>query len=223
MVAAKQDRSLRAIDAVHRSHDGGSGRSGTPRGRRRAGAPEAGFKRKQFEDPDNLISYDAMGRLFARGVAHTRCEHLGLLVGKQGGLHSLGLVGLLVNCSKDVETALRGLERHFHLRVRGAALVIDIEGDAARMGTSFIVGSTRPTRSTTARSPSFSTSFVPSAARRGSPRRFSSRAGARRRSAVRRFFGAPLRFDADLHAVVFSASWLSLAPASHRPDPAHAC
>jgi len=172
---------------------------------------EAGFKRKQFEDPDNLISYDAMGRLFARGVAHTRCEHLGLLVGKQGGLHSLGLVGLLVNCSKDVETALRGLERHFHLRVRGAALVIDIEGDAARIGhvihsrvdaTDQINDGALAELFNILRTlcgPTWQPTEV----------QFSRRVPGDVRP-YRRFFGAPLRFDADLHAVVFSASWLSL-------------
>ena len=95
---------------------------------------EARMTREQFESPDNVISYDAMGRLFARGVAHTGCQHLGLLVGQPGGLHSLGLVGLLVRCSRDVGTALRSLERHFHLRVRGAALVLDVDGPTTRMG-----------------------------------------------------------------------------------------
>ena len=172
---------------------------------------EAGFTREQFDDPDNLISYDAMGRLFARGVAHTGCEHLGLLVGKQGGLNSLGLVGLLVNCSKDVETALRGLERHFHLRVRGAALVLEVEGDSARMGH---VVHSRVDATDQINDGALAEVFNIMRALCGPTWRPTEVRLARRMPVdirpFRRLFGAPLRFDADLHAVEFSTSWLSL-------------
>ena len=58
---------------------------------------ESGYDLKLFDDPDNRISYTARSHLIAHCVARTGCQHLGLLVGQQAGLHSLGLVGLLVN------------------------------------------------------------------------------------------------------------------------------
>jgi AraC-like DNA-binding protein len=167
------------------------------------------IKPAMFGRPDNVISYDAMGRLFARGVEHTRCEHLGLLVGQPGGLHSLGLVGLLVRCSPDVETALRSLTHHFHLRVRGAALVLDMEGPLVRMGH---VVHDRVEATEQINDGALAEVFNVLKELCGPKWRPVEIQLARRVPAdvrpFRRFFGAPVRFDADMHAVVFSASWL---------------
>ena len=171
---------------------------------------EARMTREQFESPDNVISYDAMGRLFARGVAHTGCQHLGLLVGQPGGLHSLGLVGLLVRCSRDVGTALRSLERHFHLRVRGAALVLDVDGPTTRMGH---VVHDRVEATEQINDGALAEVFNILRVLCGPKWRPTEIQFARRMPAdlrpFRRFFDAPLRFDADMHAVVFNSRWLS--------------
>ena len=170
---------------------------------------EAGLTREQFDRPDNLISYESMGRLFARSVVRTGCPHFGLLVGRQGGLHSLGLVGLLVHTSKDVGTALRSLERHFHLRVRGADLILEVDGDTARMG--HVVHSRVPA---TDQINDGALAEVYNVLRvlcgpTWQPREIQL---ARRMPAdtkpFRTFFAAPLRFDADMHAVVFESKWL---------------
>jgi AraC-like DNA-binding protein len=180
---------------------------------------EAGFAREQFDDPDNLISYDAMGRLFARGVAHTGCEHLGLLVGKQGGLHSLGLVGLLVKYAKDVETALRSLERYFHLQVRGAALVLKVDGDSARMGH---VVHGRVDATDQINDGALAELFNIMRALCGPTWRPTEVQLSRRMPVdirpFRQFFGAPLRFNADLHAVVFPSDWLSRGLPATEPE-----
>lgn len=170
---------------------------------------EAGIRPEQFANPDNLISYISMGRLFARGVEHTGCRHLGLLVGMQGGLNSLGLVGQLVKYSKDVGSALRGLERHFHLRVRGASLILQADDQYTKMGhvvhgpveaidqindgalaeifnvmRSLCGQNWRPTEVHLSRR-------IPADVR-----------------PFQRFFDSPLRFDAEIHAVVFPSQLL---------------
>lgn len=180
---------------------------------------EAGLTREQFDRPDNLISYESMGRLFARGIAHTGCPHLGLLVGRQGGLHSLGLVGLLVQNSQDVGTALRSLERFFHLRVRGAALILEVDGDTARMGH-VVHGSVPATDQINDGAlaevynilrvlcgPSWQPSEIQLARRMPSDTK-----------PYRTFFAAPLRFDATMHAVVFASKWLDLELKSVDPE-----
>lgn len=171
---------------------------------------EAGFTRHQFDNPDNLISYRSMGRLFARGVAHTGCEQLGLLVGMQGGLHSLGLVGQLVKYSKNVESALRGLERHFHLRVRGASLVLQVDGRYARMGH---VVHSRVEATDQINDGALAEVFNVLRVLCGPTWTPTEVQLSRRMPAdvrpFKRFFKAPLRFDADFHAVVFSSDWLA--------------
>ena len=91
----------------------------------------SGFELELFDDPDNVLSYTARSRLLAHCAATTRCPHFGLLVGQRDGLHSLGLLGLLVRYSPDVGSALKNLVHYFHLHVRGAALTLDVQGGVA--------------------------------------------------------------------------------------------
>ena len=94
---------------------------------------EAGFDLAQFDDPDNRISYAARNHLIAHCAARTGCRHLGLLIGQQIGLQSLGLVGLLVKYSPDVGTALRNLVQ-FH--ASSCPRCSDEAGNGRRLGDS---------------------------------------------------------------------------------------
>ena len=93
-----------------------------------------GFDVRMFDDPDNMISYRERGRMLAHCVATTGCQHLGLLVGQQISLRSLGLTGLLVKYSPDVGTALRNLSRYLHHHVRGAVASLTVDGETAMFG-----------------------------------------------------------------------------------------
>jgi hypothetical protein len=94
---------------------------------------EAGFDLNLFANPDNRISFAARGRLLSHCVATTGCQHLGLLIGHQGGLSSFGLTGLLVKYSPDVGTALRSLVLYLHLHVRGAATTLVVDDNMAML------------------------------------------------------------------------------------------
>ena len=94
---------------------------------------EVGIEPSLFDDPDNLMGYAARGRLIRHCVARTGCPHLGLLVGQQGQLRDLGLVGLLAKYSPDVGAALHCLVRHFHLHARGATVSLAVKGDMATL------------------------------------------------------------------------------------------
>ena len=83
---------------------------------------EAGVDPKVFDDPENRLSVTVHNHLVALAVARTGCPHIGLLVGQRDGLQSLGLAGLLVRYSPDVDTALRSFVRYLHTHVRGAKI-----------------------------------------------------------------------------------------------------
>ena len=172
---------------------------------------EAGFDLSLFDDPDNRISYAARSRLLAHCVDRTGCQHLGLLVGQQAGLHSLGLMGLLVKYSPDVGTALHSLVRFLHLHVRGAVANLEVGGDLAilsyeiyepgaaatdQIGDGAVAAMFNILR--TLCGPAWKPSEV----------RFAHREPADVRP-FRSFFGAPLLFDTALNAVVFPADWLN--------------
>ncbi len=94
---------------------------------------EAGIDPALFADPENQIPLATLGRLVKLCVARTGCRHFGLLVGQQGGLHSLGLVGLLARLSPDVGTALRRLADCMPLHHGGTLTAVAVDGDAATL------------------------------------------------------------------------------------------
>ena len=172
---------------------------------------EAGVDLELFDDPDNLISYAARSRLLSHCVATTGCRHFGLLLCQHGGLRSLGLVGLLVKYSPDVGTALRSLVRHFHLHARGAALDLTVDRDRA----TFSFGVHQPQVEATDQIGDGAVTTMFNVVRGlcgpdWTP--VEARFAHRRPDDVgpyRRFFQAPLRFDAEHYALVFAADWLS--------------
>lgn len=77
------------------------------------------------------VSFTALGRLTAIGAERTRCPHFGLLVGQRNTLASLGLLGSLMRNSETVGDALRALAAHHGLLNRGAVIGITTDGKLA--------------------------------------------------------------------------------------------
>jgi AraC-like DNA-binding protein len=94
---------------------------------------KAGIRVDLFDDLENLISFRDASRLFRVCVEETGCRHFGLLHGQKGGLNFLGLVGLLIKYSPDVDSALRSLVRYLHLHIRGATTTLDVDGQTAML------------------------------------------------------------------------------------------
>lgn len=174
---------------------------------------DAGVDPALFDDPDNRISHAARGRLLGHCVARTGCRHFGLLVGQQVRLHDFGLVGLLVKYSPDVGTALRSLVRFFHLHNRGATVDLAIDGSRTTLGydawqmhvdAAEQVGDGTVAAMLNIMRDLCGGGFTP----------LEAGFAHRRPEAVepfRRFFAAPLRFDAERYGLVFSTNWLERA------------
>ena len=180
---------------------------------------EAGFDLSLFDDPNSQISFAARSRLVGRCAEITGCRHFGLLVGAQGGLHSLGLLGLLVEYSPDVGTALRSLVRFFHHHLRGASIDLVVDGQLAVLDYMIYQPGTE------------ATDQIGDGAMAGAVNIMRGLCGAdwspcevmlahRRPAAVepyRRLFRAPIRFDAEQNALIFPASWLGHRLAEREP------
>ena len=181
---------------------------------------EAGFDIKLFDDPDTLVSYAARNHLVAHCAARTGCPHFGLLVGERGGLHSLGLVGLLVKYSPDAGAALRNLVRYAHLHVRGAVATLAVDGNSVTLGYEIYQSQVEATdqigdaavavifnimRSLCG--PNWKPVQIQFAHRK--PKDV---------GPFQRFFRAPLVFDAAGNAIVFSGDWLNRSLPAIDPD-----
>lgn len=184
---------------------------------------EAGVDPGLFDDPDARISFARRGQLIRLCVARTGCSHFGLLVGAQGGLQSLGLLGLLMKYSPDVGSALSSLVRHLHLHGRGGATTLSVDRDLATLG--FQVYLPECESNDQVGDASVAIMFNVLRALRGPYWRATEVLFAHRTPAdvgpFHRLFDAPLRFNAEQHALVFKADELShrlpaYDPALHR-------
>ena len=172
---------------------------------------EAGFDLKLFDDPDNLISFTARTHLANHCVARTGCRHFGLLVGERISLDSLGLVGLLVKYSPDVGTALRSLVRYLYLHVHGATTSLETGDRTATLGYAVYEPQVETTDQIGAGAVAMLFNILRALC--GPNWKPVEILFAHRKpenvGPFRRFFRAPLIFDAEQYAVVFAADWLN--------------
>jgi AraC-like DNA-binding protein len=164
-----------------------------------------------FDDPENLISLADLGRLVKLCVARTGCQHFGLLVGQRGGLQSLGLVGLVVRFSPDVATALRRLGQYMHLYHGGQITALVEEEGAAVLTYDIYEPGTEAVDQIG--DGALAILFNVMRALCGPdwlPREVQlARSKPADVQPFRRFFRAPLRFDAEHEALAMSAHWLT--------------
>ena len=172
---------------------------------------EVGLDAKLFDDPDNRISYVARNHLIAHCVARTGCPHLGLLIGQQNDLQSLGLVGLLAKYSPDVRTALRSVVNFLHLHVRGATTRLETSPDSASLSYEIYQPGAEATDQIGDGALATIYNMMRSLCGPGwmpTEVRFAHREP-EDVLPFRNFFRAPLVFNAEKNAVVFAADWLN--------------
>jgi AraC-like DNA-binding protein len=69
----------------------------------------SGVAPELLRDPENRIPFDILGRLVDEAVAASGCPHLLALVGLQGGVNSLGIVGRLMATAPTLREAILDL------------------------------------------------------------------------------------------------------------------
>jgi AraC-like DNA-binding protein len=172
---------------------------------------EAGLDLALFDDPENLITYAARGRLLGLCAARTNCPHFGLLLGAHGGLQGFGLVGLLARYSSNVETALRSLVQFLHLHVRGAGAALSRSGESAML--SYRIYLTNVEATDQLGDGAVAMMFNILRALCGPDWKPSEAMFAHRTpddvKPYRKLLGTRLVFDAEEYGIVFHASWLA--------------
>ena len=169
-----------------------------------------GIDPRIFDDPGNEIPVASLGRLLRVASARSGCAHLGLLIGRRSSLDEQGLLGQLVRHSPDVGTALRNLTAHLHLRDRGAVAPLLVSDGAASLGYEIYQPHVEGIDQIGVGAMAIGANILRSLCGKGwrpSELLFAHRPPADLRP-HRRFFDAPLHFDADRTALVFPARWL---------------
>lgn len=171
---------------------------------------ELGLDAGLLADPENILPFRVTGNLLSHCVIRTGCSHLGLLLGQRGGTATLGMVGLLARSSPDVGSALRNLIKYLHHHDQGAVPNLSLQGHTALLGYS--IYETAVPASDQIYAGAMAVSFRIMRELCGNdwcpsevwlPFR-----KPRDATPFRQFFRVPLRFDAELSALVFPAAWL---------------
>jgi AraC-like DNA-binding protein len=171
-----------------------------------------GIGPNQFEDPDARVSYVAAAEMLVRCAEATRCEHLGLLVGQRASASSLGVAGFILQTAPDVGTALRDLVAHLDMHDDGGVPFVATEGDFSLLGYAIH----QPDVERAAGQIYDLSMAVACNILRGLCGANWNPTGvllSRRRppdvKPYGRHFKAPVRFEADQSAIVFSRRWLA--------------
>jgi AraC-like DNA-binding protein len=164
-----------------------------------------------FDDYDNTIPFVTMGQLLHLCAERTGCRCFGLLAAQQSGLSSLGVVGYLMQHSPDVGTALRDLILHMHLHDRGAVPTLSVRDGVAVLG--YAIYQRGVVRADQIYDVGVTVAFNVMRSLCGAEwaptQVLFSHSKPRDTTPFRRFFRAPLLFDADQTALVFPARWLA--------------
>jgi AraC-like DNA-binding protein len=181
---------------------------------------EVGVGIELFDDPNNRISFNARGRMMAHCADRTGCPHFGLLVGQKAGLASFGLVGLLARYSPNVEMAIKSLVRFMHLHVRGATTNLTEDSGCSLFEYQIYqkgalgndqVGAGAVAVAYNILSSLCGDDWMPVEVRfaHSKPKNV---------APFHSFFGAPLHFDSEQYAVVFSKDWLNRRVSESSPE-----
>jgi len=179
----------------------------------------AGLTSTQFEDPDTELLYSPGSLLLARCVEAAKCEHFGLLVGMRADAYCLGLPGFLLSNAPDVGTALHELVEYLDLHDQGGVPTLQFRGDITMLGYAIHQSDVAAAEYIY----DISIAQVCNILRGLCGERWKpievllSRKQPRNLTPYRKFYRAPLHFNAAQNAIAFPSSWLD-----HKPSCANA-
>jgi AraC-like DNA-binding protein len=171
---------------------------------------DAGLERSLFQHRDSVFTYPQLEKLFEVCGRKLQCDHIGLLVGQRSRLVEMGLAGEVAACAATVGEGIRGFIDNFNLHDTAATCTLIESGRFARFVYSVLEHSMRDARQfqfggiaialnifQDLAGPEFAPSDVTFASRvPENPRVF------------QKYFRAPVHFDSDESALVFSRHWL---------------
>jgi AraC-like DNA-binding protein len=170
-----------------------------------------GLDRRAFDNPEDRVPFATLGRLLERCVAVTGCPHFGLLVGMRFDIAAMGVIGVLMRSAPSVGAALEALVRHTHVNDRGGLPYLLSLG-AARAAFGYAIHHQDTPAVAQVYDGALAIGCRMLRALCGPAWKPVEVALSRRAppgvAPYRRFFGAPVVFDAPHSRILFDARWL---------------
>ena len=174
---------------------------------------DAGLTTHAFDHPDNVVPFAALCRALQLAAQRTGVSDVGLRAGMRAGLPSLGVLGYVVAHSETVGRGLQALREYLHVHDEGAAPILFEDEGVAMLGYEVIDPGIAGAEQMSFGALAIAANIL----RTLCGPRFELRAVTfsyhrpADTSLFRKFFDAPVRFDAERTALAFDAHWL------HRP------
>jgi AraC-like DNA-binding protein len=180
---------------------------------------EFGTDSTVFRNPENRIAYSKVGHLFGRCASATGCDHFGLLVGERAGITSLGAVGYLALSAPDVHSALRIIQRSYHLADEGGVITLERVGQRVSFGYEIVEPGVQNSDQLVLAAIAIGFNIVrtlcgPQWSATDVQFSFAEPQDA---AAIRRFFNVTPRFDQDRSSITFPSHWLAHPPSGADP------
>ncbi len=171
---------------------------------------EAGLTPGAFDHPDNVVPFTALCRALRLAAERTGLHDIGLRAGMRADLTSLGVLGYFVANADTVGHGLQALREYLHVHDQGAAPSLFEEDGIAMLGYELldpgIDGAEQMSFGALAIAANILRALCgPRFKLRAVTFSFRSPADA---SLFRKFFNAPVRFNAERSALAFDAQWL---------------
>ena len=172
---------------------------------------QVGLDARIFEDPENRVSFEALGRLLETCVNVTSCPHFGLRIGQQFNIGSLGVLGELMRNCPSLGDALRLAALHLELHDRGAVSVtLELGSGKTALGYSLFEGKTVAAAQILDGAIAMQYLLLRGLCGRGW-KPLSIQLSHRRPTEVapfQNFFHAPIEFDVPISCILFESRWL---------------
>jgi AraC-like DNA-binding protein len=169
-----------------------------------------GFKLSNFENPDYELPFVTTSRFIAHCAELTGCEHLGLLNGMRAEPSSIGIAGFMLRTARDVNTALLALQRHLELHDTGGSVTLITDGKYTTLGYAVHLPGVSALDQIYDQSITIACNIMRSlcGADWNPTEVLLSRPKPNNTTPYKRFFKAPIHFDATESAIVFPSRWL---------------
>jgi Arabinose-binding domain of AraC transcription regulator, N-term len=171
---------------------------------------DAGLPADLFTDRETLFTYPQLERLFLACEQRSGCDYFGMLLGQRSRLAEMGLAGQVAMCEPTGGAGLRSYIDHFNLHDTAATVTLLESGGYARFVYAVSEHGMNDTRHFQLAGVTIAFNILQDLFGPGwRPVEISF--ASRQPSSLlpfRRFFRAPVRFDADESAVVFAQHWM---------------
>jgi len=180
----------------------------------------AGLDIKIFNNPGNRISYRSAARLLANSADESNCEHVGLLLGQQHDLAYAGAAGFAALSANNVGQGLNTISKFLALSDEGGSLTMKRTGDFAKFG--YVIHEKDMLAAEYIQDMTLAASFKGLKGFCGSnwipTEIWLSRKKPRNSQPYRKYFQAPITFDAPESAIVFQSDCLQQVLPSANPS-----